>query len=142
MRRIIRESATDPTVYGLARHIVSGQPEKSWSAEVNALFYFVRDNIRYTLDPYECEGLQIPTQTLKLGTGDCDDKVMLLGSLLRSIGHPVKLVAVQVDNSPHYSHVFLQTRVGAAWLGLETTEKWRPGEISPRITGKAIVVDV
>lgn len=142
MRAIIRHYTTDPTVYGLARHIVSRLPEKSWSAEVNALFYFVRDQIRYTLDPHDCEGLQTPVETLNLGTGDCDDKVMLLAALLRSIGHPTKLVAVQVDNSPNYSHVFLQTRIGPQWLSLETTEKWAPGKISPRITGKAMVVDV
>lgn len=142
MRRLIREYKSNPVIYGLARNIVSTLPEKNWTAEVNAVFFFVRDKIRYTLDPYALEGLQAPTETLNLGAGDCDDKVMLMGSLLQSIGHPVRMVAVQVDGSPHYSHVFLQTRIGDRWVSYETTERWQPGEVSPRITGKAIVVDV
>lgn len=144
MRRIAREYRHDPTIYGLTRHILTSNkvPEKNWSAEVNALFFFVRDRIRYTHDPLDMEGLQTPVETLRLGTGDCDDKVMLLAAMLLSINHPCQFVAVKVDGSDDFTHVFLRTKVGRDWLALETTEKWRPGQISPRITGKAMTVDV
>lgn len=142
MRALTNAYMTDPMIYGMARHITAGLPDKAWSAEMNALFYFVRDRIRYVFDPLDCEGLQTPVETLKLGSGDCDDKCMLLGAMLKSIGHPVQFVAVQIDGSPDYTHVFLRTRIGPHWISLETTEKWVPGQVSPRITGKAIVKDV
>lgn len=142
MKRLIREYKSNPAIYGLARHIVSACPEKNWAAEVNAVFFFVRDQIRYTLDPLNLEGLQAPTETLKLKSGDCDDKVMLMGALLQSIGHPVRMVAVQVDGADYYSHVFLQSKIGERWVSYETTERWQPGQTSPRITGQAIVMDV
>ncbi len=142
MSRLTRQYSTDPMIYGTARHIVASVPEKAWRREVDALFYFVRDTIRYTLDPHECEGLQTPVDTLLFKAGDCDDKAMLLGALLISIGYPVEFVAVQVDNAPHYSHVFPRTLVNNAWVNLETTERWASGVISNRITGNPLILRV
>jgi hypothetical protein len=90
-------------------------------------------------DPVGAEAVQLPTVTLEIKSGDCDDKVTLLSALLESCGHPTRFCAVKVDGSDRYSHVFLQTKLGKSWLSLETTEPWPPGQQSPRISGKMLV---
>lgn len=134
MGDLVRKYRGNPTIYGLARTLTANVPSKSWSAEVNALFYFVRDQIRYVKDPVGYEAVQLPTTTLQVQSGDCDDKVTLLCSLLESIGHPTRFVAVKVDGQQNYSHVYCQTKIGKDWLSLETTENWQPGQSSNRIT--------
>lgn len=139
MGRLVKQYQADPMIRSLSADLVRHFPNKSFSAEVTALFYYVRDVIRYVKDPVQYELVQTPIKTLELRYGDCDDQVTLLCSMLESIGHPTRFVAVQVDDQPNYSHVFCQTLVGTRWLSLETTERWEPGQQSPRITGRPIV---
>ncbi len=129
-----------PDIYALARYLTRQVPPRAWRKEANALFVYVRDTIRYVFDPLDMEGLQAPDETLKLGSGDCDDKVMLLAAMLLSIGHAARMVAVKVDGQAHYSHVFLQVSLNNEWISLETTEPWPMGKMSDRITGEAIVM--
>lgn len=139
MGRLVREYRANPTIYGLARSLIQKVPQKSWRGEIDAMFYFVRDGIRYVRDPVGAEAVQLPTITLDIKSGDCDDKVTLLSSLLESAGHPTRFCAVKVDGGERYSHVFLQTKIGKKWLSLEPTEPWPSGQQSPRISGKMLV---
>ncbi len=59
-----------------------------WSKKLHR---FVRDNIRYIKDIRDVETVAYPDITLQQGQGDCDDKSVLLASLLESIGHPTPL---------------------------------------------------
>lgn len=60
--------------------------------EVCALFDWVRRNIRYTRDIFRVELLHSARRMLELQAGDCDDMTILLGAMLKSTGHPVRLV--------------------------------------------------
>ncbi|MFP4524272.1 MAG: transglutaminase-like domain-containing protein [Candidatus Woesearchaeota archaeon] len=51
----------------------------------DALFYFVRDNIKYVTDPVD-EYYETPHETLRTGAADCDGHAILLSSLMRSVG--------------------------------------------------------
>ena len=53
---------------------------------VKALFYFTRDYINYINDPIAREYIQLPTYTLKIKSGDCDDHAVLFSLMLSSIG--------------------------------------------------------
>ena len=134
MGDLVREYRGNATIYSLARSLTANVPAKAWNAEVDTIFYFVRDQIRYVKDPVGYEAVQLPTITLQIQSGDCDDKVTLLCSLLESIGHPTRFVAVQVDGQPFYSHVYCQTKIGKRWKSLESTEDWAPGQFSNRAT--------
>ena len=67
------------------------------------------------------EVVQTPTYTLTNQFGDCDDKSTLLATMLESIGHPCRFVAIGYTRSGEFEHVFVETRVGANWLGLDAT---------------------
>ncbi len=113
-------------------------PPKKWTQEANQVHLFVRDNIRYVKDVRGVETLQTPIQTLRLKQGDCDDKSILVCSLLESLGHPTRLIAVGFAKDT-YSHVFPQTKIGDKWITLETTEPWPMGATCPGIVSRIMV---
>ena len=108
------------------------------------IFYWIKENIKYIPDTKDVEILQTPDRTLKNGFGDCDDFVILYGSMLRSIGYDIGLVSVQVDwskipdvpatASNDYNHIFLIIKVnnekGFVWgdLTLNEFDKCIPDE--------------
>lgn len=91
---------------------------------------YVRDNIRYVRDIRGVETLHDPVTLLKIGAGDCDDKSLLLASLLLSIGHKVRFVAVAFEPD-QFSHVWLQVNCYGRWIDLEPTEPIQFGQRIP-----------
>lgn len=128
MRSIVRKSKSDPVVIEAARSITSHLAPKDWAGEVRALFSFVRDRVRYVMDPNGVETLATPARLLRTKTGDCDDKVTLLASLLEAIGHPTRFVAVGFEPGA-LTHVYLETKIKDVWIPLETTEPVAMGEL-------------
>ena len=124
---LVRRTATD---------IVHSWPEKDYPGEVQALQTWVRDNIRYTQDVNGVETLQTPDVLLDSRSGDCDDKSILLASLLESIGHPTRFVALGYEPGV-FVHVLVEVQVYNVWLPLETTEPveagWYPGDMPYRM---------
>lgn len=72
-----------------------------------ALFYFVRDNIKYIKDPVHLEHIESPMEVLITGAADCDGKAVLLSSLLTSIG--IENRYVLIDN-----HIFVEIKIDNA----------------------------
>lgn len=109
--------------------LVASCMQKDWSCEVRALHAFVRDEVRYVNDVNDVETIQAPDYTMQFAAGDCDDKATLLASLLESIGHPTRFVAIGFQSGV-YSHVYVETKIGNSWIPLETTEPveagWEP----------------
>lgn len=122
MARMIRKGKKDPAIRDKALYLTRHLAGKDWRAEAKAIFFFVRDRIRYVQDVYGVETIAEPGVTLQVRQGDCDDKSVLAGALLQSIGHPVKLVAVAFDGGP-FSHVFVETLIGPTWVPMELTEQ-------------------
>lgn len=128
--RLYRQPMT--RAWQAAHDLVRDLPQKAFSAEVNALFVFVRDHIRYVHDTHGIETVQTADATLDIGQGDCDDKSVLLATLLQSIGYAVRFVAVgRIPNT--YQHVFVQVLRGSQWVSLDATEPvpvgWTPSRL-------------
>ena len=93
----------DDTHLHLVRPIVQNDEQlgtiyiRSDLGEIKALFEWVQRNIRYTKDPFRVEVLHSPRRMLELRAGDCDDMAILLGAMLLSVGHPVRLVVTGPD---------------------------------------------
>ena len=129
MGGMVRQYKKSLAVRGNALRLTSQCNQKDWSCEVKSLHAFVRDYIRYVGDVTDVETVQSPDKTLEFGAGDCDDKSVLLAALLESIGHPTRFVAIGFEPGL-YSHVYVETKIGASWIPLETTENvevgWQP----------------
>ena len=138
---LIRSGAKDFVVRQTAIRIFrgGGVRPKDRLGEVRALFEWVKRNIRYTRDIFRVELLHTARRMLELRAGDCDDMTILLGSMLVSTGHPVRLVLVGFrPNRPHaYSHIYLEANVGGRWIPLDATVHrplgWAPPALWKRI---------
>jgi transglutaminase-like putative cysteine protease len=114
------------------------KPKDRWG-EVCALFSWVQKNIRYTRDTLHLELLHTPRRMLELRAGDCDDMTILLGSMLRSTGHPVRIVLCGFrPERPHsYSHIYPEARVLRRWIALDATMShpigWAPPSVWKRV---------
>jgi transglutaminase-like putative cysteine protease len=114
------------------------RPKDRWG-EVCALFDWVRRNVRYTRDIFRVELLHTARRMLELRAGDCDDMTILLGAMLLSTGHPVRLVLVGFrPNKPHvYSHIYPEVYVRGRWVALDATVS-RPIGWAPRAPWKRV----
>lgn len=138
MRALARKYKCAPGVRMLTQKLTKNLSNKKYSAEANAVFMFVRDKIRYVKDIRGVETVQTPVQTVKTGSGDCDDKSLLIAAMLESIGHPTRFVAVGFIPGT-FSHVFTQTKIGRKWVTLETTMQYPMGKNPPGITSKMMM---
>lgn len=146
MADLARAGRRDPYIRKLALAIIAGVPAKNWDAELMRLHKWVRDNIRYVRDPVDSlsgstvkgiEYLATPRATLESKAGDCDESATLLSSLLGSVGHPSRFVAVGLHGRP-YSHVFVESPTqNKTWLSADATEPvdigWLPRNITSRL---------
>lgn len=136
MKKLVNQYKKSIPVRTLAVSLTNGFRQKDWLNEIRALHAFVRDNIRYVRDIRDVETLQTPDITLKVRAGDCDDKSLLLASMLESIGHPTRFVAIGFQPND-LEHVYVETRIGQKWIPLETTEPveigWLPKNIRNRV---------
>lgn len=131
---IIEEQKASPKIRGLALRLIKNCPENNQLAEIKALFYYVRDNIRFVRDTYNLETLQYPENTIKWKGGDCDCKVILLGSLLSSIGNRIRFSIYKINNPIEFDHINLQVylRKKGRWLTLDPTKQVKPFGWKPK----------
>ena len=125
MRQLSLSGARDSVVRDAATSIIKNArvPANDHRGEMDALFKFVRDKVRYVRDPVGVELIQSPRRTLTNLTGDCDDKTTLLAALLSSIGHPatMRFRVIGTKKNQHYSHVYLVARLGKKDVPLDPT---------------------
>lgn len=139
--RLVREGAKDFYVRQKAIEVFRAYrvPAKNRMGEACALFDFVKRNIRYTRDIFRVELLHSARRMLELRAGDCDDMTILLGSMLLSTGHPVRLVLAGFRrNRPHlYSHIYPEVNVSGRWIAIDATMD-KPMGWSPPVVWKRI----
>jgi len=108
----------DPVVKEVAdKIVVKGCGSKGKICHVKAIFYFVRDNFEYVLDPTVFEYVKSAKQSLDVGGGDCDDASVLLASLLDAIGVKTRFVFVP-------RHVYVQAYLPESLNRYKTDGDW------------------
>jgi hypothetical protein len=142
VKRLIREGAKDFYVRQKAIDILleRGVRPKNYLGEIAALFEWVQRNVRYTRDPFRVEVLHTPRRMLELRAGDCDDMTILLGSMLESVGHPVRLVLTGPNafRPRLFSHIYLEVNHRGDWIPCDATMP-HPLGWSPRAPVKQII---
>lgn len=122
---LIREGAKDFCVRQTAIEILlrQGVPAKNYLGEIATLFEWVRQNVRYTRDIHRVELLHTARRMLELRAGDCDDMTILLGAMLKSIGHPVRLVLAGFNprKKELFTHIYLEVFHKGWWIPLDAT---------------------
>ena len=123
IKQLIEEGKKDYVIRRLAEKLVQYIPPKDYMMEVKAIYNFVTHRLRYTKDINRDETVHRARDLLRWHkkAADCDDFVILTGSLLEAIGHPVRLVIIGNNkaNKEDFSHIYLQTKVRDKWVSLD-----------------------
>lgn len=149
MQRLTHEGKKSPLVRQVAVYLVQDLAQKDHLGEIRAVHSFVRDRIRYVRDIRGVETLHAADKILTDKQGDCDDKSILIASLLESLGYKTRFVAVgfhpPVKNiagklkARDYSHVLAEVFVYGNWIPLETTEPVDAGWFPDRVESALVV---
>ena len=137
MSKLVKFYKSNIKIRTLAANLTKRLLQKDWQSEIKAIQKYVSYEIRYTKDIRGVETIQSPVFTLDNGYGDCDDKSTLVAALLESIGHPTRFVACGF-NGGLLSHVYVETKIGNKWIGVETTEQVGLGWTPPNMTSKML----
>lgn len=136
MRDLVRNSKKDPLIRHFAASLVGGCRPKDWRCEIETLYCWVLENIRYVKDINGVETLADAKAIIDNGYGDCDDKSVLLATFLECIGHPTRFVAYG-RRAGNYAHVMVETLMGRNWISLDATEErgvgWFPTDMPYRM---------
>ena len=93
LRYVDRVDSRASDIVILASHLAEGCESADHLCESASLLRFVADEIAYRSDPRGGDDyVKSPQETLAAGAGDCEDKTILLTSLLESLGNRTYLV--------------------------------------------------
>jgi hypothetical protein len=126
MRRLVDSAIKNQQINRLAVAIVQGTPDFQDMPKAQAIFNWVRQNIRFISDPVGKEALRTPIETLTVAAGDCDCITTLIAALLGTIGIPAAAVTVSTnpEDPNSFSHVYPEAFVDGAWVPMDCA---RPG---------------
>ncbi len=151
MRRIVMGAVRDPFVVHTARQIIAGVPERDTRGEVETIFAWVQDHLRYTHDPTTYELVTTPQYALReiRSQGhiseDCDSAAVLLAALLEAVGvrtrfHVLGSQPPRAGDS-RFSHVYVEAEIGGRWVPLDATVRGQPPGIRPRGFGREAIYE-
>jgi hypothetical protein len=129
MAQMVRQDALNPVIRDYAIKVldVYEVAQGDRAGQVAALFYFVRDQIRFVDDPTSLgERIQDAYTTILHKAGDCADKTELLAALLASIGYVPRFGVLELEPPAQgqgdvYRHVYVELETPAAWLPLDAS---------------------
>lgn len=130
MGEFVKQYQKDPLILATAKELTQFLDSHDYAGEAREIFNFVRDQVRYVRDPVRAELVQDPAFTLKNRYGDCDDKSTLLATMLESIGHPARFIAVGFTRPGEFEHVYVESKIGNRWIPMDATTRhsmgWSP----------------
>jgi hypothetical protein len=148
--QMVMISIRDPRVRQLAVSIVSkrcNEPnhktgdggwcldERDYWGEVQAIFYWMRANVRYVRDPSTIDTFATAMRTIEAHGGDCDDYQIALAALLMTIGYPVKMKTIRTKDFADWNHIYLVVGLPPGkptkWRALDASVKQPAGWEAP-----------
>lgn len=142
---LIKQGAKDFHVRQTAIDILlqRGVRAKDYLGEIKALFEWVQQHVRYTKDTFRVEVLHSARRMLELRAGDCDDMSILLGAMLESIGHPVRLALSGPDplKQDLFTHIYLEVFHKGRWVPLDATMPYPMGWAPRTLVKKIIAIE-
>jgi transglutaminase-like putative cysteine protease len=113
MAQLAHAGKKDLRIVKLTREIVRGLEPGDYNSEIQAIYYWVCQNIRYVRDIHDVETVIAPIRVLELGGGDCDDMATLLAAMLMCVGNECRFMVVGFENRQP-THVFCQVALRTA----------------------------
>ncbi len=151
--KIVNDQKRNVVVRELVENLVASVPEKNYRGEIERIFNYVKNHMRYTRDINGVEFVRTPLKHIELirsvrgfSFGDCDDHSVLLATLLESGGYKARFAIIQSPDNPRntFNHIYVevlippQRGVSPHWLSLDATVKNRPFGWSPEYKARKI----
>lgn len=111
MRWLVRKDSSQQLTSQILQNLI---PATLPGQCVESLFLFARDGLRYVPDPANLEKVSDFFHTTASRQGDCDDKVVWLGTALLAVDVPVRFV-VQSYGGGSWDHVYLEFYDWSTW---------------------------
>ncbi len=121
IRDATRQQAADPGVREAAHAIVAGCGPNDSECRGERIIQWVRERLAYVPDPVEVEALSLATSHLRrisesgTSAGDCDDATVLIATLARAVGIPVRITVASFRDSKQFHHVWPDLVLGGSW---------------------------
>lgn len=132
MRSLVKQYRADPNIRARTITLLRLTPEKDAPSEIRTIFEFVRDHVRYVQDVHEIETLTAPDKTLQLLAGDCDDKSVLLATMLESVGYATRFVVTGYNTPNVFEHVYVEVMLpDGSFVSLDSSEPYGVGWAAP-----------
>lgn len=127
IQQLVQRGITDPRVRRAATDILiaQGVPSDGGLQEIAAIFNWAIQNLYFRNDMVDREMLQPPDQMLQTRSGDCDDFVILLASLLGSVGYATRAVTIKSnpEDPAAFSHIYLEVLFNGQWIPLDAARE-------------------
>ena len=85
--------------------------------KATAIFWYVYSRITYDQESAGTEHFQSPSETLKLGKGDCDDQAILMAAMCESVGLDAAVEFVDTDQDGKVNHALCSVYYGGSSKG-------------------------
>lgn len=112
-----------------ARKVLCNTSNNDLQKVIRDIIWFVRSHLVYLPDPdgseYVISPVEIITQLMNGGQpkGDCDDHVLLLNSMLLSVGVQCRVVGVSLFDPTRFDHVISSVYTGTDWQDVDPCNK-------------------
>ena len=123
---LIEEGSQSPYIRELTLKILKAAhaKEKNAVSEINAIFNWVKKNVDYRKDVVCRDSYHKAERVAQLGGGDCDDMVILINSMLGSVGYHTGLRIMSMRKNMPFHHIYSLVRLPSGkWLALDATDK-------------------
>ena len=122
MAALVKQFSPLPLIRQRVEFIIGSIPAYDYYNEVNAIFTYVQNNMRYTKDPLNWEYIKQPDVMLAeidqngYCAGDCDEFAVLGLTFARSIGCHTAIKIASYSPDREFSHVYGMVYVNNTWL--------------------------
>lgn len=106
----------EPTVRNSANEVARAYPGTYNIYQVCAIFDNVKDRIKYVSDPRGHDLWAQASTTLNVGAGDCDDKAIVLSSMLEAVGGTTRIYLTD-------THAFAAVYIGSGEGAIEAATR-------------------
>lgn len=121
--------AKSPVVREATVKLLGGLGNNDLVGQIQRVTAYVRSNMLYVRDPANSEYVVSPVRLLEqisqqgYAAGDCDDHVMLLNSMLGSIGFQTHFVGVMFNTTERFNHVISAVQLNNRWQQIDPCAK-------------------
>ena len=122
LQLVVDQFGRDPRVRQATLSLLTSKINND-RANIMVVHRWVVNHMTYLADPDGAELVQTPLVLLRQieqkgrAYGDCDDHVVLLGSMLVSIGIPARVAGVKLGGSPVFNHVVIEVPTTSSGVG-------------------------